>query len=272
MGKPPPSDCWLCGFPLNTDPDGSTSKRASTQCEHILPAAAALVFHGLIDDVGDIGSTPEQEFYLLNYDLAHAECNFPKKDTLLFITLFYKGFLINADPQINRKLIETFLTDLIAPLKATGRSLVQDFITSTSARVGRDITQEWMQRRRESIIQRLLPLLDYLKRSIGLWMLIGAAKLIENIDYMYSKYAVPGGVVFPVKAVDGSWNATQIVKSKQQYRNFIENADSKSALPNIVLGGRRKKTRRNKHGKFSTSRRRIRSKNGNRKNTKSNRK
>jgi hypothetical protein len=67
----------------------------------------------------------------------------------------------------------------------------------------------------------------------------------------------------------------QRVRSKKDYNDFIDLAYAKQAFPHLGVGtgGKRKRTRRiKKNGKFSTSRRRLRTKNGNRKNSRSNRK
>lgn len=282
-----PVDCWLCGYPLDVDPvTGGKTLRSSVQCEHILPAAAALIFHGIIDEAADVdthgsaGSDPSERedqgdlnFFKLNYELAHAECNYPKKDTLLFLTLFYTDHTIVGTPQLNIPLIKKFIDSLLEPLANKKQTLVYDFVSREHEA---DAVNKWKARRYNAITARLKPLLVNLQAGIKLWLLVGLDKLLKNIDYMYAKYVIPGGVVFPNgrrKPDGGGEWYPQAVKTKKDYNDFIDLANAKSALPRLQMGARRKRTRKvKKNGKFSTSRRRLRSKVGNRKNSRANRK
>jgi hypothetical protein len=282
-----PVNCWLCGFQLNYDPKVSgPSRRSSVQCEHILPAAAALIFHGIIDEAADVdprgsaGSSyddredrGDREFYQMNYDLAHAECNYPKKDTLLFVSPFYSDHGIVDTPPINEPLIKNFINSLLQPLKNGQTSLVRDFLMASQQPV-----EAWKAQQLTNIKTRLQPLVENLQAGSKLWLLGGVDKLLKNIDYMYAKYAIKDGIIFPMsrrlKTGEPEWYQ-QRVRSKKDYNDFIDLAYAKQAFPHLGVGtgGKRKRTRRiKKNGKFSTSRRRLRTKNGNRKNSRSNRK
>jgi hypothetical protein len=252
LGKPAPTKCWLCGFELDIPGD----RRSSVECEHIIPAAAALLFYGIIDESSDV--TPkgaagghvedpgDVEFFSLNYDLAHSECNSPKKDDLLFIKLFDSNYK-TIKPEINEVVVNKFIDSLLLPV-AGRNSLVYDLLEKTG-QLG-DIPT-WKQTRKTEIISRMQPLLDSMSRGPAINLLSGTAKLITNIDFIFAKYFQEGGICFPYyflnKDGSGSWQRVQ-VKSKKDYYNFIDLADTKMTDATRGKGGNRKTFRRKHNG------------------------
>jgi hypothetical protein len=315
LGKPnKPTNCWLCGYRLNIPGDS----RSNEECEHIIPAAAALAFHGIIDDTSSVnpkaapGGVVEDEgdvqFYALNYDLAHSQCNSPKKDALLFITLFNSDYTIVDTPQINEPLLDKFVNSLFQPVGGTN-SLVYDlFLQECSGNITQELAVQKKSDIKKNIIKRLNPLVENLA-GIRLYSILGINKLIENIDFIFAKY-YQDGIEFPISIRDDegkiTWKSSK-VKTKKNYIDFIDLANTKVINDQLALkhppirsgshpvviqpteasklykepeefhpsahGGKRKRTRRIKrNGKHSTNRRRLRSKNGGRKNSRSHRK
>jgi hypothetical protein len=170
-----PTNCWLCGFHLSED---------TVDCEHIIPAAAALLFHGLIEKVDDTntkgskGSQSEYredkgdvEFFKLNYDLAHHSCNTVKRN-ILFVNLLTTDDTFVNPVEINQTHIQTFLDMLYRKYFATNPNINGI---------------QWKQTQMQNIIKRLSPLVDNIQHTGNINSLLGFHKLETNIHYLYSK-------------------------------------------------------------------------------------
>ena len=174
--------CWLCDRLISNnksqylDRNGNITS-ITPQCEHVLPAAAAFLFFGIINEripAGNLNTVDNEtgETYnnllTMNYSLAHSNCNSAKSD-LLFIKLFetpdFNNFTDGGNIVPNEPAIDKFLTylDKFSP--------------------------EQKQSAKASIIRKIQPLIQYFQaisvRFTVLNNLLGS--IPTNIDYLYQK-------------------------------------------------------------------------------------
>ena len=171
----PPTTCWLCGFKLSGE---------QVDCEHIIPAAAALLFHGLVERVDDTktkGSYQSRdedredkgdiEFFKQNYELAHHVCNGIKRNILFVNLLTVEDAFVNPI-EINETHIQQFLDMLYSAYFAKNPAF--DSV-------------KWKQTQKQSIIAKLAPLVENINHTGNINSLIGFHKLETNIHYLYLK-------------------------------------------------------------------------------------
>jgi len=174
--------CWLCDKLIlnnnnqNLDRNGNITS-ITPQCEHVLPAAAAFLFFGIINEripAGNLNTVDDEtgETYnnllTMNYSLAHSNCNSAKSD-LLFIKLFetpdFNNFTEGGNIVPNEPAINTFLDYLVG------------------------FSDAEKQNARTSIIRKIQPLITYFQTlSVKFTVLTNLLGSIPtNIDYLYQK-------------------------------------------------------------------------------------
>jgi hypothetical protein len=222
--KNPPTHCWLCGFTLAGQ---------QVDCEHIIPAAAALLFHGLIERVDDTktkGSYKsadedredkgDQEFFQRNYEFAHHVCNSVKRNILFVNLLTIEDEFVNP-VEINELHIQRFLDMLYSVYFAKHPAI--DPV-------------KWKQTQKESIVAKLVPLVENINHTGNINSLIGFHKLETNIHYLY------------LKTLD----------SKLTLKKFYDMRDVKLATSDLAhLQGGRQRTPKNRKRTFRRKRTRV---------------
>jgi len=225
LQTPTPTNCWLCGFRLSVED--------KVDCEHIIPAAAALLFHGLIekaDDANTKGSKKSSdedredkgdlEFFKLNYELAHHSCNMVKRNILFVNLLTVEDTFVNP-VVMNQTHIQTFLD-----------MLYQQYFSNNPRIDG----STWKQTQIQSITNRLRPLVDNINQTGNINSLLGFHKLETNIHYLY-------------------WKTRN---EKMTLRKFYDMRDVKlaeSELPHLQGGKPKKYKHKSRKRTFSTKRR-----------------
>jgi hypothetical protein len=145
------------------------------ECDHILPAAAGLIYYDVISEGNLLKS--EADFLSKNYGWAHPTCNNKKSDRLFFKIANEKGFLTEYGGIFDNSINEYIVKDL-----------------------GLNVNSNDYKRANESIRKNLENLDDYFSGSVesegkkqkvdyapGIHILGSIEILKKNIDFLYSK-------------------------------------------------------------------------------------
>jgi hypothetical protein len=164
----PPKGCWLCGKPLLDDKgygidfDG---KYATNECDHVIPAAASVMFYDILIDVNEFTDKSIRDFFAINYFWTHPFCNKQKADRL-----FFK--ITKSDGSIDYRGISDKNVDEYISQKLNLQGL--DFDKSKS-----------------NIMKNLKPLHDYFTKAgpdgLKVQMTKNSEKLKKNVDFIYTK-------------------------------------------------------------------------------------
>lgn len=171
------NNCFLCGFSLDDPriPFASQNDFGYSQCEHLLPAAAAVLVFGIIESKEEATRRPGN--YRLNYAYAHSGCN-REKGSRLFMSMRPAEFLSGRSP-IYSDNIRKYLEDLY-----TFNPIIQSAVIASTGAGGKDA---WISAQLEHITATYTPLSLELGRIDKLSLITGIAKYFENVDYLYSK-------------------------------------------------------------------------------------
>jgi len=221
-----PTTCFLCGFPLQIGTkEPAMYSDFSNECEHVLPAGAALIFHDIVVSSDDFANADDVKYMNKNYSYAHRICNGIKKDKL-FITLFDSAGNVVHKPVINESVVDEYLqtlfsTEQILKLCRTSR------ITPADA----------LARAKRVLYEKLTPLLQDFEGSLPLRMLSGTATLEKNIDYFYSKTAGPGftPLKFPAFSSETRQWFSKDINTQSDYRTFRDLATAKINGPEYYI-------------------------------------
>jgi len=207
------TECFLCGFSLKDEriPHEKPSDFGYPQCEHLLPAAAALFMIGLVNTTEEGKSHPGT--YIRNYLFAHNGCN-QEKGSRLFLSISSSTFTPDGAPILVNN-IKQYLNDLY-----TYSQVIRSIISNKD---------EWIEQRTSNIVATYTPLSKQLSEFGGVSTLIGVTNYIRNIDFLYSK----------LKAG---------IKTKKDYANRMSAAQGLITLGS--KGGKRKTFKRKNNGRI----------------------
>jgi hypothetical protein len=303
------TQCWLCGYPMDDLPyinpkyeEWNTKTLSiyasnSPQCEHLLSVSSGLMLYGLPVSTDDARTNTER--YSHNYGWAHARCN-GLKSSYLFVDIFDR----NADGSPSDKLLTTPIYNAMY-LNKYLEVLYKKLFKSGNLKPGVAVPEKraWI-RSRVAVIK---PKFDILLAEISK---LRAADSPLYADFNLTReqvqrciFGIQKRYEDTVVSSEGAVKDPEVASAFRDqpglvYRDTICKYFTKeqltAALDYLVkqglindriqaqviaicsshtAGRKRKRTRRvKKNGKFSTSRRRFRSKNGGRKNSRSHRK
>jgi hypothetical protein len=206
--------CFLCGFALKDDkfPHAKPTDFGYPQCEHLLPAGAAMFVYGLVTSSEE--GKRNAGSYNKNYLYAHNICN-QEKGSRLFLSIDPSTYSPTGSPILIDN-IKKYLNDLY-----TYNSVFQSIIPNKDS---------WLTSQTEAIRLKYEPLSKELGRLGKIPVLLGVAEYFKNIDYLYAK-------------------ANKLIKTKQQYTSQrVVPVEALLKLSTPKSAGKRKTFRRKNNG------------------------
>jgi len=302
------TECWLCGYAMNNYPYvnpnyrewssviNSSNASNKPQCEHLLSVSSSLLLYGV--PVSKEDAVTNRVRYSHNYGWAHGRCN-AIKSSYLFADIFEPGsHRLYVTPVYNTSYVKTYLGILHSKIFEPG-NLRPGTVVPPKA--------DWIARRESDFIK---PRFDTLLAEIAA-MRAADTPLFTDFNLTSEQvkrciFGIQKRFEDSVASLEGTRHTQDmdiVTAFKNQPKMIFKDTVCKpfngspgelieifkeiiaagfiaERLGSQILaicseaGGKRKKTRRikKKNVKFSTSRRRLRTKNGNRKDSGSNRK
>jgi hypothetical protein len=180
--------CWLCGYSIgtlgyelrnrgkrswtNARPDSSAAN--APECEHLLPAAAAAMYFGIVGSAEEAKDAGGIEYFSLNYEWGHRICN-GIKDHSLFMDIRNPDGSYRLDVTINDRYISAYLWKLYNASPEIQSLNQNTFDKFHELQLGR-------------IRERLIPLQDSIRSQPRMNILLGTTTIFENIDRLYDKF------------------------------------------------------------------------------------
>jgi hypothetical protein len=215
------SDCWLCGYKINTD---INKPELNPECEHVLPVGQALVFLDLYKSTIHKGTKNQEliDMLKLEYRWSHSVCNRLKSDDN-FLSFNSKGKPVVLNDAITNYLEKLYKKD---PIKA--------LIKPTKA--------VWIKERLTDISKQLELIINFInKKTQGLLLLAGVASLFEpdNIAVSVRNTLTPEKVeVVPnIETISSSFNGNEFRKLRYfiEYKNNLASQISALSGPLSVV-------------------------------------
>ena len=217
------SDCWLCGYKINTD---INKPELNPECEHVLPVGQALVFLDLYKSTIHKGTKNQEltDMLKLEYRWSHSVCNRLKSDDN-FLSFNSKGKPVVLNDAITKYLELLYKKEAIKAL----------VLVNTTKAV-------WIKNRLADISKQLELIINFInKKTQGLLLLAGVASLFEpeNIAVSVRTTLTPEKVedIPNIETISSSFTGNEFRKLRYfiEYKNNLASQISALSEPLSVL-------------------------------------